>query len=411
MASGGATLWINSYSWCLLMDITLSPEEEKYRSQVADDLKKLVKELPAWWYDHDVPGPEPDSADYIDFNVRWHKKLYQAGFIGITWPEKYGGRGGTLTQEVLFFDELARLHAPGIFNIHGIGWCGPALMRYGTEDQCLKLLPRILSCDDIWCTLYSETEAGSDVANVQTRAVIDGDTLVINGHKTWSSYAHVADWAVMLARTGSVESQHKGLSYLYLDMTSSGITVKPIHAMTGTSFFTDTYFDDVRVPRGQVLGNIDEGWKVLMNSLESERSIIVQASSRYNVFQGLLELTKKTGAFRDPLLRQHLAQLWIEVNAARCTGLRVLTGEEKGKAPGAADAIASLFTVDLNQRLQQYAMHLLGQYGVLGAGSAGAVENGRWLYNYLRSRSYTMETGTAQIKRNIIAQRTLGMPR
>ena len=199
------------------MDLTYSPEEEAFREEVRDWLAENMKELPEWWGRPDVLGPEVDSEERRQFGIWWHRKLHDAGFIGITWPKEYGGQGRTVLEQVVFYEEIAKHRAPGPTNEHGLGWVVPALLAFGTEEQRQRFIPKILNCDEIWCTLYSEPEAGSDMANVQTRAVEDGDDFVVNGQKVWTSGGHYADWAVLLARTDPDARKHRALSYLMVD--------------------------------------------------------------------------------------------------------------------------------------------------------------------------------------------------
>jgi alkylation response protein AidB-like acyl-CoA dehydrogenase len=393
------------------MDFSYSPQEEAFREEVKDWLAENMKELPAWWGRPDVLGPEIDSDEYNQFSLWWHRKLYDAGFVGITWPKEYGGRGASLMEEVVFYEEIARHRAPGLANVHGIGWCGPAILRYGTEEQKKRFIPRILSAEDIWCTFYSEPEAGSDMANVQTRAVEDGDDFVINGQKVWSSGAHYADWAVILVRTDPEARKHRGISYLFLDMRTPGITIKPLRNMTGTAEFNETFFDNVRIPRSQIIGELNMGWYVAAGALEFERSSIGTAIARENVVKDLIRLTKDMHRNQDAVIRQKLAQLYIDTSAYKYIMLRGLTHQLREGRPGSQGAIASLLGVELNQRLQEFAMQLQGPHSQLVRDSKHAIQHGRWQYSFLRSRGNTIETGTSEIKRNVIAQRVLGLPR
>jgi alkylation response protein AidB-like acyl-CoA dehydrogenase len=393
------------------MDFTCSPQEEAFRSELRGWLARNMKELPSWWGKPDVAGPEIDSNEYHQFSLWWHKKLYQAGFAGITWPKEYGGRAGTLMEEVIFYEEIARHRAPGFANVHGTGWCGPAILRFGTQEQKKRFLPKILSAEEIWCTFYSEPEAGSDMANVQTRAVDDGDFFIVNGQKVWSSGAHLADWAVLLVRTDPSAPKHRGISYLLVDMRTPGITIRPLRNITGTAEFNETFFDNVRIPRHQIIGEKNMGWYVAAGALEFERSSIGASINRENTVSDLIRTIKKLERDNDPLIRYRLAQLYIEVNVSKYMGLRALTRQLRDGRPGPEGTIGSLFSVELNQRLQEFEMQVQGPYSRLVRGSKYAVEQGRWQYGFLRSRGNTIETGTSEIKRNIIAQRVLGLPR
>jgi len=393
------------------MDFSYTPEEEAFRDELKQWLAVHMKELPEWYRQRDIAGPEVDSQEYHDFSVWWHRKLYDAGFVGITWPREYDGRGGTIMEQVIFYEEIARHRAPGLSNAHGIGWCGPAFLAHGTEEQKKRYLPKILSAEEIWCTFYSEPEAGSDMANVQTRAVEDGDHWVVNGQKVWSSGAHVADWGVLLVRTDPEARKHRGISYLFLDMKTPGITVSPLRNITGTAEFNEAFFDNVRIPRDQVIGEVNMGWYVAAGALEFERSSAGAAIARENSVKGIIRLAKEMGHNGDPMVRQKLAQLYVETMVLKYMALRGLTHELREGRPGPQGAVSSVFSMEFNQRLQDLAMEIQGPYSRLVRGSKHAVDHGRWQHDFLRSRGNTIETGTSEIKRNIIAQRVLGLPR
>lgn len=398
------------------MDFAYSPEEEAFRKEVRDWLAENMKELPKWWVRPDVAGPEIDSEEYHQFSLWWHHKLYDAGYVGIAWPKEYGGRGGTLMEQVVFNEEIAKHRAPSPANLHGLGWCGPAILSYGTEEQKKRFIPKILSAEEIWCTLYSEPEAGSDMANVQTRAVEDGDDFIVNGQKVWSSAGRYADWTVLLARTDPDAPKHRGITYFIMNLHSPGITLRPLRNITGYAEFNETFLDDVRIPKHQILGEKNKGWYVAMGSLEFERSVTaIHIMDEYD-FKDMIKMAKERKRngqplFKDPAIRQKLAQLYIEANVLKYIGLRALTRQLREGQPGSEGSIGQLFGMEFNQRLQDFAMQLQGPYSRLMRGSKYAIEQGRWQYGFLRSRGNTIETGTSEIKRNIIAQRVLGLPR
>ena len=398
------------------MDFNYSPEEEAFRKEVRDWLAENMKELPEWWGRPDIPGPEIDSEEYRQFSLWWHRKLYDAGFVGLAWPKEYGGRGASLMQQVVFSEEMAKHRAPGPTNGHGLGWVGPAILGYGTEEQKRRFLPKILSAEEIWCTLYSEPEAGSDMANVQTRAVEEGDYFVVNGQKVWTSGGHYADWAVLLARTDPDARKHRALSYLLVDMHSPGITLRPLRQITGHSDFNETFLDDVRIPKHQILGEKNRGWYVAAGALEFERSGIGESIGRENTIKDLIEITKKMERngrplSQDPLIRHKLAQFYIEANVLKYMGLRGLTNQLREGRPGSAGSVGHVFGVEFGQRLQSFAMELQGPYSRLVRGSKYAIDNGRWQLGFLSSRAMSIATGTSEIQRNVIAQRVLGLPR
>ncbi len=398
------------------MDFNYTREEEAFREEVKSWLAENMKELPEWWDRPDIAAPEVDSDEYNQFYIWWHRKLNKAGFLGITWPKEYGGRGGTVLEQAVFYEELAKHRAPPPFNLHGMGWVAPAMLAFGTEKQKKHFIPRILNCDDIWCTLYSEPEAGSDMAAVQTRAVEDGDDYVVNGQKVWTSGGHYAHWAVLLCRTDPNVPKHHGLSYLFLDMHSLGVTVRPLINITGAHEFNETFLDNVRVPKHQIIGEKNKGWYVAAAALEFERLRAGDAVMRENVLNDLSTIARETERngrplSQDPLIRQKLAQLFIETNVAKYMDLRGLTRLLREGRPGSEGVLSQLFAVELNQRLQSFAMELQGPYCQLMRGSKHAIEHGRWQHTFLRSRGNTIETGTPEIKRNIIGQRILGLPR
>ena len=399
------------------MDFTYSPQEEAFREEVRDWLAKNMKELPEWWGRPDVLGPEADSDEYHEFSLWWHRKLYDAGFVGLAWPKEYGCRGATLMEQVVFDEELAKHRAPGPTNASGLTWVGPSIMSHGTEEQKKRFLPKILSAEEWWCTLYSEPEAGSDLASLQTRAVEDGDDFIVNGQKVWSSQAHYSDWGVLLARTDPDVPKHRGLSYLLVDMHSPGITVRPLRQITGHAEFNETFLDDVRIPKHQMLGEKNKGWYVAMGALEGERLTGVHKYIRHeNTIKDLLKMLKvrETNGqplSKDPLIRQKLAQLYIDTNVLKYIGLRNLTHRLREGRPGSGVSFGYLFGAEFNQRMQEFAMQIQGPYHRLMRGSKYAIDQGRWQYSFLLSRGLTIGGGTSEIQRNVIAQRVLGLPR
>ena len=399
------------------MDFKYSPEQELFREEVRDWLAENMKELPEWWGNPDVMGPEIDSEERHQFDLWWHRKLYDAGFMGIAWPKEYGGRGATVMDTVVFNEEIARHRAPGPTNNIGLGWCGPTILFAGTEEQKKRFILPMLKADEIWCQGFSEPEAGSDMANSQTRAVKDGDYYVVNGQKVWTSGGHYSDWAILLARTDpSAPTKHRGLSYFLLDMHAPGVTVRPLVQITGHAEFNETFLDDVRIHKSLMVGEENRGWYIAMGTMEFERAGIAGSIRRENEFQDLVKMAQKIERngqplTKDPLIRQKLAQLYIETNAAKYIGLRHLTRQIRGERPGPEGNIGSALETELNQRMYEFAVHLQGLYGGLVRGSKHAIQYGRWQRSFLRSRGNTIETGTSEIKRNVIAQRVLGLPR
>lgn len=400
------------------MDFSLTPEEEAFKKEVNDWLDENMKDLPDWYVRNDGSGPEPESEEYLKFSNEWHTKLYKAGFVGIAWPKEYGGRGATLMEQVIFNEEMAKRRAPSGAGGLGVGWAGPTIIAAGTEEQKKRFLPKILSGEENWCQAFSEPEAGSDLANIQTRAVEDGDYYVVNGQKVWTTMGMRADWAILLARTDFNPDipKHRGISYFLLDMHAPGVTVRPLREMTGEALFGETFLDDVRIHKSLMVGEKNKGWYISMGTLEFERSNSSSAIGHLTTIVNLIELAremKRDGEplTKDPVVRQKIAQFYIEANVAKYIGLRALTRQLRGQTPGPESSVGSLLIMELGQRLQDYAMSLQGPYSRLVRGSKHAVRNGSWQRSFLSSRGNTIMTGTSEIKRNIIAQRTLGLPR
>ena len=400
------------------MDFALSPQEEAFRKEVRDWLDENVKDLPDSWRRRDRIATNAESEEFQQFNREWHKKLYDAGFIGIAWPKEYGGRGATIMEQVIFNEEMAKRRVPGGVGGLGVGWAGPTIMAAGTEEQKKRFLPRILSGEDVWCQAFSEPEAGSDLANVQTRAVEDGDDYVVNGQKVWTTGGMGADWAILLAKTdfNPETPRHRTFSYFLMDMHLPGVTVRPLREMTGYALFGETFLDDVRIPKDLMVGEKNRGWYISMGTLEFERSNASSSIGQLNVLNNLIDLTHKMEREGRPLskdstVRQQLAQFYIEINVGKYMGLRSLTRQLRGDMPGPESALGSLLSMELSQHLQDFAMYIQGPYNQLVSGSKHAVEYGSWQGSFLSSRGNTIMTGTSEIKKNIIAQRTLGLPR
>src|SRR5574341_1210675 len=395
------------------MDFSLIPEQDTFRQTVRAWLRE---QLPREWKDlcrSDIPRIETYAI-----LKQWQRKLYDAGFIGLTWPKEYGGRGLTFMEELILQEEMALAKAPPILNVLGVGMAGPTIFAYGTEAQKRRYPPKILSCEEIWCQGYSEPNAGSDLASLQTRAVRDGEHWVINGQKVWTSFAQVADWMMLLARTDPDAPKHKGITYFLLDMKLPGITVKPLRQLTGDSEFNEVFFDNVRVHESQVLGGVDQGWQVGITTLMYERLTLgFGLTMRLRIaLDGLLDLARKMEksgrvVTQDALARQKLAQLWIDAECLRLTGARAITKLLRGEMPGPEASAGKMGWVETHQRLQEVAIELEGPYAQLARGSDWAVDGGAWQHSFLRSRANSIEGGTTEIQRNIIAERVLGLPK
>jgi len=399
------------------MDFSLSPQEEAFKKELDDWLDKNLAEM------RQRRGRQPMNADMEsdeaqEFTRWWHKKLHDAGYIGIAWPKEYGGRGATIMEQVIFNEEMAKRRAPPGVGGLGVGWAGPTIMAAGSEEQKKRFLPKILGGDEVWCQAFSEPEAGSDLANSQTRAVEDGDDYVVNGQKVWTTGGMRADWAILLAKTDFDPNtpRHRSFSYFLMDMHAPGVTVRPLREMTGNAAFGETFLDNVRIPKNLMVGPKNGGWYISMGTLEFERSNSSSAIQSLNTITSLIELAQKTERnghplSKDPLTRQKIAQFYIESNVGKYIGLRALTRQLRGQTPGPESSVGSLLAMELGQRIEDFAMYLEGPYSQLVRGSKHAINNGMWPRSFLASRGRTIMTGTSEIKRNIIAQRTLGLPR
>jgi alkylation response protein AidB-like acyl-CoA dehydrogenase len=397
------------------MDFTLTPEQQSFRDEVRGWLKNNLSESWAARLRQGSDIPRPEAYGLLR---DWQRRMYEAGFVGLTWPKEYGGRGLTFMEEMILHEELALAKAPPVLNILAIGMAGPTIIAYGTEEQKKRYPAKMLSCEEIWCQGYSEPNSGSDLASLSTRAVKDGEHYVVNGQKVWTSLAHVADWMMLLARTDPDVPKHKGITYFLLDMHSPGVTVKPLKQLTGDAEFNEVYFDNVRVHESQVLGGANNGWAVGMTTLMYERLALgfgIQVRLRI-ALDALVELarsTKKNGApvTRDPVMRQKLAQLWIDTEVFKYTGARAITKLLKGEVPGPEASTGKMMWVEGHQRLQELAMEIEGPYSQLMKGSPWAVAEGLWQHSFLRSRANSIEGGTTEIQRNIIGERVLGLPK
>ncbi len=397
------------------MDLALTPEQVSFRDEVRSWLQV---NLPGDWVEKVRAGSDIPRAEGYDFLRTWQRKLYDAGFMGLTWPKEYGGRGLTFMEELILHEQMALVKAPPVLNILAIGMAGPTIFAYGTEEQKKRYPAKMLSCEEIWCQGYSEPNAGSDLAALQTRAVRDGEHWVVTGQKVWTSVAHVADWMMLLARTDPDAPRHKGITYFLLDMKLPGITVRPLKQITGDPEFNEVYFDNVRVHESHILGGLNNGWAVGLATLMYERLALgfgLQVRLRI-ALDGLIELarrTRKAGrpATEDPILRQKIADLWIHTEALKYTGARAITRLLKGEVPGPEASTGKLMWVDTHQRLQAVAMDIQGPYSQLTRGSRWTVESGLWQYSFLRSLANSIEGGTTEIQKNITGERVLGLPK
>ncbi len=395
------------------MDLSFSPDEERFRDRVRSFLRD---NLPKGWSD---PGfAIPQEMDRLEFLKDWQRKLFDAGLLGLAWPKEFGGQGASQVEMAIFNEEMARHRAPAPLNALGLSMAGPTIVTHGTDEQKKRYLRKILTCEEIWCQGFSEPNSGSDVASLKTRAELKGDYFIVNGQKVWTTLAHISHWCMLLVRTDSDAPKHRGLSYLLVDMKTPGITVKPLRQMTGEAEFNEMFFEDVRVPRENLLGGLNEGWRVAMTTLMNERGTFALANvTRFHItFDEIVELAKRLSragapATRDPAVRQQLAQFYIDLEMMKYTAYRTFSKILKGGTPGPEGSISKLSWSELNQRMHEFVMGIEGPASQLVKGSPHAIESGRWQYGFLRSRANTIEAGTSEIQRNIIAERVLGLPK
>lgn len=393
------------------MDLSLNAEERQFR----DELRAwLETNRPKDWQEW-REKPLEESFPYLR---AWQRKLHEGGWAAVSWPKEYGGRGATLIEQAIFWEEMARAEAPPMANALGLGLIGPTIIAYGTEAQKKRFVPKILSAEEIWCQGFSEPNAGSDLASLETKAQLERDHYVVNGQKVWTSFGWVADWCELVVRTDPDVPKHKGLTVLLVDMKSPGVEVRPLRQMTGESEFGEIFFRDVRVPTENTLGKINDGWNVAVGTLMFERGsfgVRLHLAFKRNIDR-LIELSRSVSrngqpAARDPIVRQKLAECYAEIEIMRLNQLRAFSRTSSTGVPGPEGSIQKIFWSELNQRLQQVAQELLGPYGQLASGDPRAVDSGIWSYGYLRTRGNTIEAGTSEVQRNIIGHFVLGLPR
>ncbi|HYR97246.1 MAG TPA: acyl-CoA dehydrogenase family protein [Candidatus Binatus sp.] len=378
------------------MDLSYTPEEEAFRGRVRAWLAGNV--------------PPPGSLKSLDDMRGWQRTLHAAGFLGAAWPKEYGGAGLAEMQQAILNEELARARAPQVVNAMAIWWVGPAIMRYGTDEQKKRFIAPILTADEIWATGYSEPSSGSDMAAAKTRAERQGDFYVVNGQKIWTTLAHISDWFFVLVRTSTEGPKWAGLSLLLMDLRSPGVEIRPIRQIDGGSEFNEVFMTDVRVPAANLLGKEGQGWEVVSSALVNERTGIA-GSVRFDLaLEWLTTTVRGQGKARDPWVRQRIAELATKAAIVRCSGLRSLTDSLRGHSNPHLSAAMKLTTTQLTQEFSETAMEVLGPWAAL-MDEPHAPFNGRWAKQWLGDRSMTIAGGTSEVQRNIVAQRVLGLPR
>ncbi len=379
------------------MDLRDTPEEAAFRAKLRAWLEANLPEERRGWR-----GGEQRFGD--DFGREWSRKLYDAGYAGLTWPKEYGGAGAPYSHQAIFLEESARAQAPAHVGVIGLGMAGPTIMVHGTDAQKQRHLAKILSAEEIWCQGFSEPDAGSDLAAARTRAERRGDVFVVNGQKVWSSFAHIADWCILVTQSDPEAPRYKNLTYLLVDMHAPGVEVRPLRQITGEAEFNEIFFSEVEVPVENMLGEEGAGWQVAMTTLLHERGTLGFAlTATLEVAVNRLIGVAREHGNGDATARGRVAQEWIELQALRYTNYRALTTLEQTGVPGPEGSVAKLRWSEQNQRLTKLGRELLGPEGLL--------DDGWWHYQQLRSRGNTIEAGTSEVLRNIIAERVLGLPR
>jgi alkylation response protein AidB-like acyl-CoA dehydrogenase len=391
------------------VDFDDTPEEAAFRAEAA-----------AWLEANAIPKGHPDdfsagmwstaySEDTLIKRAReWQGRLFDGGWAGITWPTAVGGRGGRPIESVIFNQEQARFGVSvGVFTV-AIGMVGPTLLRHGTPEQQQRYLTAMLKGDELWCQLFSETEAGSDLANLSTRAVLDGDEWVVSGQKVWTSSAQRAEWGILLARTDPDAPKHRGISYFLLDMRTPGIDIRPLRQMTGDSHFSEVFLDEVRIPAANVVGDVGDGWRVAQTTLASERTAIAGGSGGADP-PGLIALAKEFGVNEDPLVRQQVVDAHLRSELLRFLRYRSQTALSQGKAPGPETSIMKLAYARFMQQMTRAAIQVQGPTAML----AGDLlpRGGVWTTKFLHSPSLRIAGGSDQVQGNIVGERVLGLPR
>ena len=394
------------------MDLNYSPEDIAYRKQVRT------------WLEQNLPSSPPRT---LDERKIWHRKLYEGGFLGMGWPKEYGGQGARPMEQAIVADEMARVNAPAPTNGLGLGIVGPTIVVHGTEAQKQRYLRKILTAEEMWCQLYSEPNAGSDLAALRTSAEDRGDHFVVNGQKIWTSGGKVADWGLLLARTDPKVPKHKGITCFLMNMRQPGVDVRPLQQITGSSEFCEVFMTNARVEKADQIGRLGEGWAIAQTTLGYERGgrALSRITSYAAQYRRLLDAARRIRRHGRPLIesavvRQKLGRIWAELEVERYQALRTLTLLERGEHPGAAGSLTKLSYSEFEKRYMELVLEILGPYGQLTHGAPKELEldidtavgeQGTWAYAYLWSRAGTIYAGSSEIQKNVIGERILGLPK
>jgi len=381
------------------VDLSFTDEDRAFRREVRGWLQDNI---PATERPHDFEGARA-------WDMAWQRKQFEDGYGGIAWPREYGGQGLDLVRQLIWFEEYAKAGGPDIgCGFVGINHGGPTLIARGAEAQKRRHLPKILAGEEVWCQGFSEPGAGSDLAAISTKAVIEGDELVVNGQKIWTSYAHVADFQELLVRTDPNSSRHRGLTWVICDMHSPGVTVRPILSMDGLAEFCEVFYDDVRIPLDNVVGEIGDGWSVAMSTLGFERGTgFMKLQTELSVaLESLIEDAADLGVLDDAAIRSELGELRADVLAMRAMTYATVSSAARTDVPGPEGSMIKIFYADLAQRIHRTRMGVIGAHG-LDRGGRYAYDIGEYLYSY----ATTMGGGTSEVQRDIVGERILGLPR
>ena len=393
----------------MAVDFDDTPEEASFRKEART------------WLEANAPakgGPADFSVGYVEGTIdadefmarakAWQRTLVEHGWAGITWPKQYGGRGGRPMESVIWGQEASQFGVSVNTFAVSIGMAGPTILRHGTDDQKARYLPPMLRGDEVWCQLFSEPDAGSDLANIATRAVRDGDEWVVTGQKVWTSGATESDWGILLARTDPDRPKNKGITYFLVDMTSAGFDIRPLRQMTGSEHFNEVFLDEVRIPHQNVLGEVNEGWECARTTLSNERGLIAGGNKSSDIGV-LIGLAQKRGRSDDPVLRQALVDCWIRQQIQRYHGFRLQTAISKGVPPGPETSVMKLFAAEYLRRLGNAALEVLGPEGALLSNDSPAGQD--WQQRFLYAPAIRIAGGSNEVQRNIMAERVLGLPR
>jgi len=397
------------------MDLNYSAEDEQFRLRVRQ------------WIAEHPPGPLGSVAQ----KKAWQRTLYDAGYVGMGWPKAYGGQDARPMEQAIVAEEMAHGDVPGAINSLALGLIGPTLIVHGTEEQKQRYVQRMLTADDIWCQLYSEPDSGSDLASIKTRAVLeafqDGDRWMVNGQKVWTSLGPIADFGILLARTNPDVPKHQGISYFIMDMHQPGVEVRPLKQITGSSEFAEVFFNNAVVQPENIIGREGQGWELAQTTLGFERggSLLARVTRHQANMRRLIEVSQhlsrdSISVLEDPIVRQKLGRIVVEVEALRYAGFRILSKLEQGKRPGAESSIDKLYYSEMDKRHQELMQDILGPYGQLERGLPAELalnsstlrgDDSTWAYNFLWARAGTIYAGSSEIQKNIIGERVLRLPR